>query len=258
MKKIFGLAVITVMAFSSCKKETIVTEHEGDATISFDAKVGASDFALNQNIAIGARTYNFKNLRYWISNVSFIKADGTEVVIPDSYFLVEETGAVAVQEGDYSYAAKKREDVTIKNIPLSDYKQVKFSIGVDAAHNDNLSLQSGELSQLNGMTNITWMWHTSYIFSSLQGSVTEGATTKTFKAETGLNTNYRTVTLNLPQHVKISSAKTTKVSLSVDVAKIIDGIDLITTSIIGADQPTAMTTIADNYATKAITVTAVQ
>jgi hypothetical protein len=258
MKKIFFLAAMSAMLFTSCKKETIIAEHEGDATISFDAKVGTTDFALNQNIVIGARTYNFKNLRYWVSNVSLIKADGSELVIPDSYFLVEETNAVAVQDGAYTYPAKKREDIILKDLALADYKQIKFSIGVDATHNDNLSIQAGELSQLSGMTNVSWMWHTSYIFTTLQGTVTEGATTKTFKAETGLNANLKTVTLDLPQNVKISSAKSTKISLSLDVAKVLDGIDLITTPVVGASQATVMAALATNYATKALSVTAVQ
>jgi hypothetical protein len=258
MKQIISLAAITALLFTSCKKETIISEHDGEATLSFDAKTASSDFALNQNVTIGTRTYNFKNLRYWVSNLSFVKADGSEYSVPDSYFLIEETGAVTVQDGSYTYPAKKREQVTLKNIPVADYKQVKFSIGVDAAHNDNLSLQAGELSQLSGMTNVSWMWHTSYIFTTLQGTVTEGATTKTFIAETGLNANYKTIALNLPQNVKISSAKATNIAINVDVTKILEGIDLIATPTIGAAQPTIMATLADNYANKVLSVTAAQ
>ncbi len=258
MKKILLMAAASAILFSSCKKETIISEHEGEATISFDAKVGSADFALNQNTTIGTRTYNFKNLRYWVSNVSLVKADGSEVSIPDSYFLVEETNAVTVQDGAYTYPAKKREDVILKSIPVADYKQIKFSIGVDANHNDNLSIQSGELSQLSGMTNVSWMWHTSYIFTTLQGTVTEGATTKTFKAETGLNANYKAVILDLPKNVKISSTKTTNIALSLDIAKVLEGIDLIATPTVGASQAAVMATLANNYATKAITVVSAQ
>lgn len=258
MKQLFAIAALAALLFTSCKKEEIISEHDGEATLSFDAKAGTADFALNQNTTINSRTYNFKNLRYWVSNVTFVKADGSEYSVPDSYFLLEETNAVTVQDGSYTYPAKKREDISIKNIPVAAYKQVKFSIGVDAAHNDNLSLQAGELSQLSGMTNVSWMWHTSYIFTTLQGTVTEGATTKTFKAETGLNANYKTLTLNLPQQVKISSSKSTKISINVDVAKILDGIDLVANPAIGASQATLMAALADNYATKAITVSSVQ
>jgi hypothetical protein len=248
MKKYFILAAIIAVALTSCKKETIVTEHDGEATVQFDAKVNNSDFVLNQNITIGARTYNFKNLRYWVSNVSLVQSNGTEVTVPNSYFLLEETNAVTVQDGAYTYPAGKRESVVVKNIPQADYKAIKFSIGVDARHNDNLSLQAGELSQLSGMTNVSWMWHTSYIFSTLQGTVSDGVSTKTFKAETGLNANYKTITLNFPEAVKINSSKSTNLIFGLDIAKVLQNIDLITNPNVGAAQASIMTTLADNYA----------
>ena len=97
------------------------------------------------------------------------------------------------------------------------------------------------------MTNVSWMWHTSYIFTTLQGSVTDGATPKNFVAETGTNTNYKTVSLNLPQPVKISSAKSTTIALTLDIEKVLTGIDLITTPTIGASQSTIMAKLATNF-----------
>ena len=250
MKKITSIVAIALITFASCKKETTITEHDGSATISFDAKVGSDDFALNKDFTINNRTYNFTHLRYWVSNVTLIKADGSEYPVPNAYYLIEETNAQSVQDGAFQYPAKKREDVVLNDIPLAEYKAIKFSIGVDSKYNDNLSLQAGELSQLNGMTNISWMWHTTYIFTAVGGKVTEGATTKNIKVETGLNANYKTLTLNLPSNVQISSAKSTTLGLNVDVTKIIDGIDLVATPTVGASQATQMQAVANNYATK--------
>ncbi|GEP98504.1 hypothetical protein [Chitinophaga cymbidii] len=92
------------------------------------------------------------------------------------------------------------------------------------------------------------------IFSALHGKVTEGATTKNIKVETGMNANFKTLTLQLPSPVKISSAKQTTISLQADVAKLIDGVDLITTPIIGAAQAEAMQAVASNYETRAFTL----
>lgn len=258
MKRISFTIIIAAVLFTSCKKEKeIIVEAPGQATLSFDARVNGSDFALNTNYTIGSRTYQFNKLRYWVSNVSLVDTKGTEYKIPNSYFLVEETGPVSVQDGAYTYPANKREDVTLQNIPVGDYKTVKFSIGVDSVFNKNLSLQAGELSQLNGMTNVSWMWHTSYIFSSIGGTVTEGATTKTIKAETGLNTNYKSVSLDLPATVHISSSKAKTIVLVTDVSKLFNGIDLIATPTIGASQATAMSQLATNY-TQAISVTSIK
>lgn len=257
MKKILYSAVIASALFASCSKEAASVEVAGQTTLSFDSKVAGADFALNQNFTINSRTYTFKKLRYWVSNVSLVDSKGAEYKVPNSYYLIEETTALPVQEGTYTYPATKREDVVIRDIPVGDYKTIKFSIGVDATHNDNLSIQGGELSQLNGMTNISWMWHTSYIFSSIGGTVTDGTTTKTVLAETGLNANYKSVSLDLPSAIHISSAAATKVGLAVDVSKILNGIDLITTPTVGAGQAAVMSQLATNY-TQAVSVVSAQ
>jgi len=254
MKQLFIMAAFAVILSTSCKKENNTISSDGDVTISFDAKVGNADFVLNQNTVIGERTYNFKGFRYWVSNIVLVKADGSEYAVPASYYLMEETNAVSVQDGTFTYPAKKREDIILKDIPRGDYKQIKFSIGIDAKHNDNLSLQAGELSQLSGMTNISWMWHTSYIFTSIQGTVNEGTVTRNFKAETGLNANYKTISVSLAQPLKIGSSSLAKMAFDVDVAKLLDAVDLITTPVVGASQAATMATIATNFATKVVTV----
>lgn len=149
---------------------------------------------------------------------------------------------------------KKRESIALPNIPAGEYTGIKFSIGVAPKYNDNLSLQAGELSQLSGMTNISWMWHTSYIFTSLQGTVTEGATSKDFVAETGLNSNYKSVNISLTNKLNVAAASTSTLTLKMDVSKLFSGLDLISTPVIGASQAAAMTQLANNY-TSAITAT---
>lgn len=258
MKQLFILQLFAIILFTSCTKTSSeIIDAPGQATVKFDARVGSSDFALNTDFTISNRTYNFNKLRYWVSNVSLVDTKGNEYKVPNSYFLLEETSAVTVQDGAYTYPAKKREDVTIQNIPVGEYKTIKFSIGVDSVYNKNLSLQAGELSQLSGMTNVSWMWHTSYIFTAIGGTVKEGTTTKNIQAETGLNANFKSLSLELPATVRIGSTSPATIGLSVDVVKILNGIDLITTQIVGASQAAVMAQLAGNY-TQAITVTSVQ
>ncbi|GEP98503.1 MbnP family protein [Chitinophaga cymbidii] len=160
MKKYILSAATAVALLSACSKDDDKTEYAGKATLTFDSRVGTEDFALNKDFTINSRTYQFTAFRYWISNVVLVRVDGSEYEVPASYYLIEELNKIAVQDGAFEYPAKKREDVTLSDIPLGEYKAVRFSIGVDQQHNDNLALQAGELSQLNGMTNVSWMWHT--------------------------------------------------------------------------------------------------
>ena len=254
MKKISILLFIATVLFSACSKDTIKDTNDslnGKTVLTFDSKVGTKDFALNKDITINGATYNFTQLRYWISNVTLANTNGSAYQVPSSYFLLEENNAIAVQDGKFEYPATKREDVTISDIPPGNYKSITFSIGIDSVYNNNLSLQAGELSQLNGMTNISWMWHTSYIFTSLKGTRNSTAIT----VETGLNTNYRTQTITLPANITINAGVTSAIKFDVDVAKIIEGVDLSANPTVGASAPAVMTKVADNYGTKAISVT---
>ncbi|RFS26740.1 hypothetical protein DVR12_02850 [Chitinophaga silvatica] len=255
MKRILTLVTISALFLGSCSKDDKKDNISpiGQATLTFDSRVNTEDFALNKDFTIGGTKYKFTQLRYWVSNVSLINDKGETYNVPNSYFLLEENNAIDVQGGAFSYPARKREEVTISDIPAGNYKAVSFSIGVDAEHNDNLSLQAGELSQLNGMTNISWMWHTSYIFSSLKGSRIVGTDTTGITVETGLNTNYRSLKVDLPAAVAIGG-KTASIKFNVDVTKIIEGLDLAKTPVIGASQKTEMTLVADNYSKKAILV----
>jgi hypothetical protein len=260
MKKILSAIMITSILFTSCKKESteIVKDTPGKLDVKFDAIFGHQDFALNTDLTIGTKTFKFNKFRYWVSNVILVKTNGEEYNVPKSYYLLEETSAVAVQDGDYTYPANKRELVELSDIPAGEYKAIKFGIGVESKYNDNLSLQIGELSQLNGMTNVSWMWHTSYIFTAIGGTATENAVAKTIKIETGLNTNYRTVTLNFPQNLSIGSAKSTAIDIKADVAKALDGIDVMATPTVGAAQASTMTALANNYAAKVFSVSSVK
>lgn len=226
----------------------------GKVAITFDAKVGSQDFALDTEYAINGHDYSFDHLRYWVSNVVLVKEDGTEVAVADSYYLLEETGEISVQDGSYIYPAKKREVVQLSDIPQGRYTKLRFAVGVDPTYNDNLSLQSGELSQLNGMTNISWMWHTSYIFSSLSGV---SHTNEEIKVETGLNTNFRNIEIALPSGVNVGNG-VAKINLGVDVARIVDNIDLHETPVISADTPAEMANVANNFRDKVFLLTGVE
>ncbi|RZL48013.1 MAG: hypothetical protein EOP00_10320, partial [Pedobacter sp.] len=188
--------------------------------------------------------------RYWVNNITLVNIKGEEFKVPNSYYLIEETAAVPVQDGAFTYPATKRETVNLSGIPAGEYKSIKFNIGVESRYNDNLSLQIGELSQLNGMTNVSWMWMTSYIFSSIGGKITEGGTAKTMLIETGLNANHKTTTIDLPSTLRIASSKQTSIVLTTDVAKAIDGIDVFANPVVGASNATIMAAVATNYATK--------
>lgn len=260
MKKLLAIIVLTTVLFTSCDKnenQLAIEEIEGKATLTFDAVFGTQEFTLNKDFAVGTKTYNFNKFRYWVNNVTLVNTKNEEYKIPNSYYLIEETAAVPVQDGAFTYPATKRETVDLKGIPAGDYKTIKFNIGVESRYNDNLSLQVGELSQLNGMTNVSWMWMTSYIFSTVGGKVSENGASKTMLVETGLNANHKSTALELPRALHIGANTSATIALTTDVSKVMDGIDIFANPIVGASNATIMASVATNYATKVFTVKSV-
>lgn len=253
------LALIGLISLNSCSNDDAeaAVNGSGDAQINFDAKVGTADFALNAPFTISGQTYQFEQLRYWVSDLKLVNDKNETYQLKDSFYLIEETSEITVQD-KYKYAARKREAVELAGLPTGSYTKIIFSIGVDAAHNDNMSIQNGELSQLNGMTNVSWMWHTSYIFSSLKGKNTSAETPVAVAVETGLNTNYRTVELTLPTALVVKADKTAKLTLNVDVEKIVKDIDLAANPKVSASKPELMTKVADNYKSSVFTFKSVE
>ncbi|UII25700.1 hypothetical protein LVD15_20690 [Fulvivirga maritima] len=227
--------------------EEVVISCGSDLTLIFDNVLGEEDFVLNQAYEVGDVVYSFNSLRYWISNVSFRKSDGTIVEIPDSYYLIEDTEDVSIQDGIYTYTGQKREDINFADFEAGTYTSVIFSVGVDEEHNDNLSLSAGELSSMVGMTNVSWMWHTSYIFTSLKGTA-ESGDTKTVEIETGLNDNYRTIELELPGSIEVTNDSSYQITITADVLTTLQAFDNWENPVVGASQPELMESVSDNFA----------
>lgn len=241
--------LLSVLTACSSDDDTITTDltasGSGQLAITFDNQVGDTDFALNQEFTVNGETLTFNQLRYWVSNVSLTNEEGETVDITDSYYLIEETDAISIQDGLYEYPATKRETITINDIPAGNYTGISYAIGVDAKYNDNLSLQAGELSQLNGMTNISWMWHTSYIFASIKGEISNTETA--LKLETGLNQSYRELSLTFDQPLVVDASESNALVLKADITGMLQGVDFAETPTIGASTPDAMNLMADNF-----------
>src|SRR5690349_15893494 len=84
--------------------------------------------------------------KYYISNISLVRADHLVFTEPESYHLISH------------FEGKER--FTVKNIPKGDYVAVRFTIGVDSARNVS-GAQTGDLDVSN---NMFWDWDTGYLF----------------------------------------------------------------------------------------------
>ena len=131
------------------------------------------------------QVYSLSMCKYYISNVAFIKTDGTAVNIENSYHLVNEA-----KPSSHIY--------TIQSLPEGEYTAVKFLIGVDSLHNVS-GAQDGELDPVNAMF---WDWNTGYIMAKIEGrakDAVDGDITYHIGGFSGSTSSLRWVTIALPR-----------------------------------------------------------
>ncbi|MBN8786407.1 MAG: hypothetical protein J0I84_04905 [Terrimonas sp.] len=255
MKHILYTAIISLLIFSSCKKDNTNeynSNNKGELSIEFDNIVGGENLALNTGSYTNSsgETYKITTLKYFISNISLGKADGTTYTVPqnDSYFLIEEGN----EDADHASI----------EVPEGEYKTLTFMVGIDSLRNTkDVSERTGALDPAGTANGMYWGWNSGYIFFKIEGTSTAStADGNMFMYHIGgfggyssstIN-NIKTVTLNLEPGgtPKVHQGKETNIHLMVDIAKLFDNKSHISIAEHAAVMFDAYsTTIADNYAT---------
>ena len=122
-------------------------------------KIHISNYGGNEVLALDTfayknsfgQLYKISKLKYYIGNIEIVKLDGKKI-LDNRYFLVDEEN-------------EQSKNILLENLPVSEFKEINFIIGVDSLHNCS-GLQSGALDPRNGMF---WTWNTGYVFFKLEG-----------------------------------------------------------------------------------------
>ncbi len=217
MKKI-ALLLMIVIASVSCKSDDSTPATPGNVNLTFQNRVGNAPLVLNTDTYTNQsnETYQVSELKYIISNIVFIDANGDEFAYPqaESYFVVNE-------ENPLSKA------ISLSNVAGGNYTKVRFGIGVDQS---NYPLNGvNDFIPTAQETGMLWSWSAGYKFIKFEG---------TFSGPTHANSpfifhigshgttldNYRTVTMDLTQALNVSQEATGSVAINLDVAKIFDSV----------------------------------
>lgn len=89
------------------------------------------------------------------------------------------------------------------------------------------TLIGGELNVLSNMAQSSWMWFTSYIFTSLYGHMTpstfvEGEPEVVLGWQSGGNDDLRSVELELPGVVQVGFEREAKLALALDTSRLFE------------------------------------
>ena len=158
MKRPLFFVLFSLTFLSACQSgETDVKPEEQASTLllTFENVVGNLPLVLNEvtySNPVG-EAFTVSKFNYYLSNIRLKKADGSEYLVPESYFLLQHLDALA-------------DTLVLNEVPAGEYTGVSFVLGVDSARNCS-GAQTGALDPANGMF---WNWNTGYIFLKLEGS----------------------------------------------------------------------------------------
>ena len=247
------MAIAATALLTSCKKDdaNFNATVKGPLSVEFDNIAGSSNLQLSTGMYTNASAENFTvtKLKYYVSNFSLVKTDGSVYTVPQdsSYFLIDES----VNEGQ----------LATLQVPEGEYKTLSFTLGVDSLRSTmDIARRTGVLDPTADGGDMYWGWNSGYIFFKMEGTSAAAGMGGNFMYHIGgfggfttatLN-NLKTITLDLSARgtAKVKANKETNIHLMVDVLKLFNG----STNFSIAAQPMVMfdpfsTTIATNLTT---------
>ncbi|HEX5169993.1 MAG TPA: MbnP family protein [Cyclobacteriaceae bacterium] len=247
----FIFCLLPAIGLISCSDEN--KSEYGEIEIEFDNVVGDDDLALNTSSEVytnsAGESYKVTTLRYYISNIVLKKNDGSsfsDTVSPDG-----SKGFYLIDESDNG-----SQHIHLENVPVGDYSEISFTIGVDAT-TLNQSSQTGPLNPADGMF---WNWNSGYIFVMIEGISTNSSDPskeilyhvggyKTDTSDPSLANNLKSKTLSLgTEPALVRGDMTPEIHMIVDVDKFFASPHQIRFSENPVqDVPAENAKIADNY-----------
>lgn len=178
------------------------------------------------NTSAEGQTHRFSELKYVVSNIRLVKADGNEI----PYNINDlDKGATVV---DQAKAATL--NYVLSNIPSGEYRQIKFGLGVKHELNtlDQARFPGFYANAGANDTEMMWEWGTGYRFTKLEGfydvdlkemSIHTGSTVE---GEEGAYTQgvdaYRDIRLDLPVNAIVGRNAPT-ITIQADFDKLLSG-----------------------------------
>lgn len=251
------LAGVLTAGFLACDTTDPQAVQSGQFVLSLDNVAGNQDLQLGTGTYTNASGESFTptTLSYFVSNIRLTRTNGSEYVVPQdsSYFLIRENDAATQR-------------ITLRNVPLGDYKAVSFVLGVDSLRSTmDISRRQGVLDPAgdhNGANGMYWSWNSGYIFLKFEGTApiapVDATGKNTFRYHIGFFGGYNTRTLNNLKTItvpfgtdvaQVDPNSIPTVQVQADVLKVFDGPTLLSIK----ENPEVMisplsASIASNYA----------
>jgi hypothetical protein len=250
--RFFTLVAIIILIFVGCSDHPSNSIHDdhGSIQVSINHVFDSAPFIFNNAYSLpNGESVKGTMLKYYVSNISFEKADGSIHVIPqdESYFLIDE-----------SIESSKK--LVLDHIPSGTYTAIRFTIGVDSLRSTmGIDKRKGILDIGAAAQDMYWSWNSGYIHLKFEGTFTAPNSSGDIRYHVGGFGGYSSPTINAIRNIRltlnnapmvITGNSQKSLAISADLKKMFTG--AIPFSV--AENSSVMfspfcVTVADNYAT---------
>lgn len=235
LKKILLVCAIPVALASCSKSDNVpvannITLHFNNTFKGATITLGnANSTTATVNKSAAGQVHHFSELKYVISNIRLIKADGTE--FPYNVNDLDK-GATVID-----HSRQETLNYTLSNIPTGEYKQIKFGLGVKKELNtlDQVRFPNFYAAAGSNNTEMMWEWGTGYRFTKLEGFYdTDNKVMSVHTGSTVTGTNgdpstyqqgvdaYRDITLDLTTNAVVRN-KAPRITINADFDNLLSG-----------------------------------
>ena len=168
--KKYILSAAVLVAFMSCSSDDD-NPVANSVTLEFNNTFGETPIVLGDatsssatvNTSEAGQTHHFSEVKYVISNIRLIKANGTEIPYNVNDL---DNGATVINQ-----ANPETLSYIMNDIPVGDYTEIKFGLGVKQELNtlDQVSFPIFYANAGENDTEMMWEWGTGYRFTKLEG-----------------------------------------------------------------------------------------
>ena len=166
MKYTILLIVCLYLFLASCANDNVspITKKGGTVILKIDNVIGNQDLEFDSPYTIASgEKYTIKKLKYYLSNIQFVKSDGSITILPQdsSYFLVDESIPASMV-------------FSLPQVEIGKYNAIRLMIGVDSARSmAPLEKRKGVLDMSGLGQDMYWTWNQGYIFFKMEGIYTD-------------------------------------------------------------------------------------
>jgi hypothetical protein len=207
--KFIFLAFTLLVLFTSCEKDP------GTLQVNFQAMYGEEPIVLlDDYVYHDGSTIEFTKLDFYISDVSLIRNDDTELVLTDIEFVNLTAGHEDAGDAADGYP------IRFNDLEAANFKTLRFNIGVPQDLN---SKEPGEFESSHPLARSSHYWTpwTSYIFAKTEGRIDtlgDGIPDLGFLQHSGKDELLRSFTVDVP--IAIEGEKTTEITIAIDYEKL--------------------------------------